>query len=121
MPERLQLRSQVQDRCHPRFCKPRTESLAVQDYLKQAYDVGIAKRIWKPETFNEYGTPVVPVRKQSQPNQPSGDVRVCGDYSVFINGQLETHRQPMSLPEDLMRRLDGTHYFSKVDLADAYN
>ena len=26
----------------------------------------------------------------------------------------------MPLPEDLMRRLDGTHYFSKVDLADAY-
>ena len=64
---------------------------------------------------------MVPVRKQSQPNQPSGAVRVCGDYSVFINGQLETHHQPMPLPEDLMRTLDGTHYFSKVDLADAYN
>ena len=40
---------------------------------------------------------------------------------MFINGQLETHRQPMPLPEDLMGRLDGTHYFSKVYLADAYN
>ena len=105
----------------PRFCKPRTVPFAVQEDLNQAYDVGIAKGIWKPVTFNEYGTPVVPVRKQSQPNQPSGAVRVCGDYSVFINGQLEMHRQPMPLPEDLMRRLDGTHYFSKVDLADAYN
>ena len=64
---------------------------------------------------------MVPVRKQSQPNQPSGAVRVRGDYSVFINGQLETYRKLMPLPEDLMRRLDGTHYFSKVDLADAYN
>ena len=105
----------------PRFCKPRTVPFAVQEDLNQAYDVGIAKGIWKPVTFNEYGTPVVSVRKQSQPNQPSGAVRVCGDYFVFINGQLETHRQPMPLPEDLMRRLDGTHYFSKVDLADAYN
>ena len=93
----------------------------MQEDLNQAYDVGIAKGIWKPVTFNEYDTPVVPVRKQSQPNQSSGAVRVCGDYSVFSNGQLETHRQPMPLPEDLMRRLDGTHYFSKVDLADAYN
>ena len=105
----------------PRFCKPRTVPFAVQEDLNQAYDVGIEKGIWKPVKFNEYGTPVVPVRKQSQPNQPSGAVRVCGDYSVFINGQLETHRQPMQLPEDLMRRLDGTHYFSKVDLTDAYN
>ena len=99
-----------------RFCKPRTVPFAVQEDLNQAYHVGIAKGIWKPVTFNEYDTPVVPVRKQSQPNQPSGVVRVCGDYSMFINGQLETHRQPMPLPEDLMRRLDGTHYFSKVDL-----
>ena len=87
----------------PWFCKPRTVPSAVQEDLNQAYDVGIAKGIWKPVTFNEYGTPVVPVRKQSQLNQPSGDVRVCGDYSVFSNGQLETHRQPMPLPEDLMR------------------
>ena len=90
----------------------------MQEDLNQTYDVGIAKKPWKPVTFNEYTTPVVPVRKQSQPNQP---LRVCGDYSVFNNGQLETLRHPMPLPEDQMRRLDGTHYFSKVDLADAYN
>ena len=105
----------------PRFCKPRTVPFAVQEDLNQAYDAGIAKGIWEPTIFNEYGTPVVPVRKQSLPNQPTPSVRVCGDYSVFINVQLETHRQPMPLPEDLMRRLGGTHYFSKVDLADAYN
>ena len=105
----------------PRFCKPRTVPFAVQEDLNQACDVGIAKGIWEPTIFNEYGTPVVPVRKQSLPNQPTASVRVCGDYSVFINAQLETHRQPMPLPEDLMRRLGGTHYFSKVDLADAYN
>ena len=62
---------------------------AVREDLNQAYDVGIAKGIWKPVTFNEYGTPVVPVRKQSHPNH--------------------------------LRRLDGTHITSKVDLADAYN
>ena len=105
----------------PRFCKPRTVPFVVQEDLNQAYEVGIAKRIWKHVTFNKYGTCEVPVRKQSQPNQPSDAVRVCGDYSVFINGQMETLRQPMPLSEDLMRRLDGTHYFSKVDLVDAYN
>ena len=105
----------------PRFCKPRTVLFAVQEDLNQAYDTGIAKGIWEPTIFNEYGTPVVPVRKQSLPNQPTASVRVCGDYFVFINAQLETHRQPMPLPEDLIRRLGGTHYFSKVDLADAYN
>ena len=100
---------------------PRTVPFTVQEDLNQVYSAGIAKGIWEPTIFNEYGTPVVPVRKQSLPNQPTPSVRVCGDYTVFINAQLETHRQPMTLPEDLMRRLGGTHYFSKVDLADTYN
>ena len=76
----------------PRFCKPRTVSFAVQEDLNQVYDAGIAKGIWEPTIFNEYGTPVVPVREQSLPNQPTASVRVCGDYSVFITAQLETHR-----------------------------
>ena len=36
----------------PRFCKPRTVPFAVQKDLNQAYDVGIAKGIWKPVTMN---------------------------------------------------------------------
>ncbi|XP_012935937.1 uncharacterized protein LOC106011311 [Aplysia californica] len=43
------------------------------------------------------------------------------DYSVTVNQQLETHRHPMPQPEDLMRRLGRGHYFTKTDLADAYN
>ena len=53
---------------------------------------------------------------QSRPN-----LRVCGDYSVAVNPQLEIHRQPMPLPEDLMQKLGGGQHFSKIDLADAYN
>ena len=48
-------------------------------------------------------------------------LRVCGDYSVTVHPQLEIHRQPMPLPEDLMQKLGGGHHFSKIDLADAYN
>ncbi|ELU16649.1 hypothetical protein CAPTEDRAFT_119898, partial [Capitella teleta] len=31
------------------------------------------------------------------------------------------HRQPMPVPEDLMRKLSGGYYFSKVDLVVVYN
>ena len=40
---------------------------------------------------------------------------------MTVNSQLETHRQSLPLPEDLMRKLGGSYYFSKLDLADAYN
>jgi len=52
-------------------------------------------------------------------NKPA--LRVWGDYSVTVNPQLETHRHPLSLPEELMRRLGGGYGFTKIDLADAYN
>ena len=47
--------------------------------------------------------------------------QVCGDYSVTVNSQLEDHRQPIPLPEDLMRKLGRGYCFSKIDLANAYN
>eukprot|EP00731_Ephydatia_muelleri_P007450 Em0003g1698a len=80
--------------------------------LCQAYDAGIARAVWL--------TPVVPIQKASLPGQPA-KLRVCGDYSVSVNQQLEPHRHPMPLPEDLMRKLGGGHGFTKIDLADAYN
>eukprot|EP00731_Ephydatia_muelleri_P024399 Em0016g670a len=103
------------------FCKPRVVPFALLEDLNQAYDAGIAQEVWKPVQFNSYGTPVVPIRKSCTPNQAKARIRVCGDYSVSVNPQLEPHHYPMHLPEDLMRKLSGGHGFTKVDLADAYN
>ena len=105
----------------PVFCKPRTVPYAILEDLNLAYDAGIRKGVWEPTTFCEYGTPVVPIRKALLPGEKKTKLRVCGDYSVTVNPQLETHRQPMPLPEELMHRLSGGYYFSKIDLADAYN
>ena len=64
---------------------------------------------------------VVPVHKALQPNEKRIKLRVCGDYSVTVNPQLDTHRQPLPLPDDLVRKLSGGYYFTKIDLANAYN
>ena len=77
--------------------------------------------MWQPTQFNDYGTPVVPIRKATLPGQTKSTLRVCGDCSVTVNPQLEEHRYPMPRPEDLMQRLGGGHGFTKIDLADAYN
>ena len=49
------------------------------------------------------------------------ETSICGDYFVTVNSQLESHRHPMHAPEDLMRKLRGSRYFSKIDLADSFN
>ena len=105
----------------PIFCKPRPVPFALQNELAQAYEAGIKKGVWKMAQFNDYGTPVVPVRKNKLPGQESAGIRVCGDYSVTVNPQLETHRQPLPLPEEVMHKLGEGYGFTKIDLADAYN
>ena len=76
---------------------------------------------WELTDFNSYGTPVVPIRKSPLPGQAKASIRVCGDYSVTVNSQLEDHRQPIPLPEDLLRKLGRVYCFSKIDLANAYD
>ena len=48
--------------------------------------------VWQPTQFNDYGTPVVPIRKATLSGQTTSKFRVCGDYSVTVNPQLEAHR-----------------------------
>jgi len=81
----VQLEVEFKPDVRPTFCKPRSVPFAMQEELAQAYDVGIARGIWTPTmSFNDWGTPVVPVRKAVQTsNRPA--LRVCGDYSATVN------------------------------------
>nr|KAG5691288.1 hypothetical protein BaRGS_017254 [Batillaria attramentaria] len=47
----------------PVFHKARPVPFALRDDLTKGYEEGIAKGVWKPVQFNDYGTPVVPIRK----------------------------------------------------------
>ena len=105
----------------PVFIKARTVPLALVEDLNTSYDAGIQTGVWEPTQFCYYGTLVVPIRKPLMPGQTKRKLRVCGDYSVTVNPQLETHRHPIPLPDDLMRKLGGGYFFSKIDRADAYN
>ena len=105
----------------PVFHKARPVPFALRDDLVKGYEEGIAKGVWKPVQFNEYGTPVVPIRKAHTSGSLKPKMRICGDYSVGINDQLEDHRHPLPLPEELMQKLGGGFGYTKIDLADAYN
>ena len=104
----------------PIYCKPQTVSLALLDHLNHAEEAEIKKLKWIPTQFNKYGTPAVPIRKTPAPGQKKANLRVCRDYSVTINHQLETHH-PTPSQDDLMQRLSGSFYFTKIDLVNSYN
>ena len=50
---------------------------------------------------------MVPIRKKPLGVGSKPQIRICGDYSVTVNPQLEPHRYPMPLLEDLMHKLRG--------------
>jgi len=64
----------------------------IREDLAQAYEAGITRDVWTPVEFNDWGTPVVPIRKAPPSGRVKAKLRVCGDYSVTINPQLEVHR-----------------------------
>ena len=103
------------------FHKARPVPFALRDDLVKGYEEGIAKGDCKPVQFNEYGTPVVPIRKEHTLGSLKPRLRVCSDYSVGINDQLEDHSHPLPLPEELMQKLGGGFGYTRTDLADAYN
>ena len=63
--------------------------------------------------------PVAPIRKAHTESKPKPKLRICGDFSVGNNDQLEDHRQALPLLEEFMQKLGGAFGYSKVNLADA--
>jgi len=92
-------------------CKNTTEILATRMGFEPT----------RASTFNDWGTPVVPIRKTPPSGRVKAKLRACSDYSVTVNPQVEVHRHPLPLPEGLMNKLGGGYGFTKIDLADAYN
>ena len=117
----MELEIEFKSESKPIFMKSRPVPFAIQDDLARAYDAGIARGVWTSSQFNDWGTPVVSIRKPPLPGDDKPRLRVCGDYSVTVNPQLAVHRYPLPLPEELMRKLGGGYGFTKIDLADAYN
>ena len=50
-----------------------------------------------------------------------GSIRVCGDYKVTLNPELQVDQHPMLTMRDIFASLGGSQYFSKIDLSQAFN
>ena len=61
----------------------------------------------------EWATPLVVVPK------PNG-IRLCGDYRVTVNPQMNIDKHPLPKIEDILASLGSVNYISVVDLSQAY-
>ena len=65
--------------------------------------------------WSEWATPIVPVLKKD------GSVRLCGDYKVTVNPELQAEQYPLPCIEDIFENLAVGQKFLKIDLRQAYH
>ena len=110
----IQAQIQIKESAWPRSWKACSVALArkpaVDEALRELEAEGVIKKV---ATGEWAATIVTPVKKD-------GSVRVCGDFKVTINSQLEVDEYPLPRIADIYASLCGGTLFSVLDLRHAY-
>ena len=105
---------QLKPGAKPKFCKARPVPFALKAAIDRELDRLESEGILEKVSYSEWAAPIVPVPKQE------GNIRLCGDYKVTINPQLEVDQYPLPKPDNIFATLSGGKWFSKIDLKHAY-
>ena len=99
----------------PVYKKARPVQFALQSLVDRELDRwvedGVAERV-EAGVYSGWGTPLVPIPKQDR-------VRLCADYRITVNPQLEPVKHPLRTPEELFASIQGKR-FAKLDCKSAY-
>ena len=100
----------------PLFCKARKIPLPLQDKVTEKLEQMVRQGVLEPVQPGGVtnASPVVWQRKKS------GELRLCVDLKVHINGKVMDEDYPIPDMETIFHNLHGAPYFGKTDLSDAY-
>ncbi|XP_045537579.1 uncharacterized protein K02A2.6-like [Papilio machaon] len=105
----------VREGATPVFHRARPLPYALRERVDAELDRMLRDGVIEPVDCSDWASPLVPV------NKADGSLRVCADYKATLNPVLQIDRYPLPRIEDLMVRLSGACFFSKIDLSQAYN
>ncbi|KAF4530608.1 hypothetical protein B566_EDAN018686, partial [Ephemera danica] len=108
-PEHVNLRNDA----IPQFRRARPVALAVRDRASVAIDT-LVGTVFRATNHSHWASPAVYVIK------PSGDVRVCVDYSSTVNAHIDRDIYPLPSVDEILTRFSGQSYFTKLDLKNAF-
>ena len=98
----------------PRFWKARPVAFARKKAVEQELDRLESEDVIERVQHSEWAAPIVtPVKK-------GGNVRICGDFKVTVNPQLEIDTYPLPRIEEIYAGLGGGKHFTVIDLKQAY-
>ena len=98
----------------PKFMAPRQIPFALKTQVEQEILRLEKEGNWQKVKYCKWATPLVPVAK------PDGSVRLCGDYKVTVNPQLNVAQHPLPNPSVMFATMGGCQIFTKIDLKSAF-
>ena len=105
----------LKENSQSRFLKARPMPYAlkpkVEEELRRLQNEVILTKV----EWSEWATPIVPVPKKDS------CVRLCSDFKVTVNPELQAEQYPLPRIEDIFANLAGRQKFSKIDLRQAYH
>ncbi|GBG65173.1 hypothetical protein CBR_g49968 [Chara braunii] len=96
----------------PRGCIYRMSEEELSVFRAQLDD--LLEKDWIRPSSSPYGAPVLFVQKKNK------DLRLCIDYRK-LNAQTIRNAGPLPRIDDLLERLGGANFFSKLDLKSGYH
>ena len=110
----VQAKLELKDDVKPKFFKSRPVPLALQEKVAAELNKLENMGVIEPVKTSEWAAPMVTVLKRD------GRIRLCGDFKVTVNPQLQIDQHPLPRIEEIYAKLSGGQQFSKLDLRDAY-
>ncbi|XP_017492861.1 PREDICTED: uncharacterized protein LOC108380966 [Rhagoletis zephyria] len=98
----------------PVFLKERQVPFALREKVEHELDNLERDGIITKVNTSNWGSPLVVIPK------PDGNVRLCVDYKVAVNPQLEVAHYPIKRVDEIFNTLKNSKYFCKLDLYKAY-
>lgn len=105
----------LKENATPIFCKARPVPFALRGAVEAELENLVKNGVIYPVTKSEWCSPIVVVPKSN------GNIRICTDFKVTINGWLRTDHYPLPNPDDIFVKIAGAKVFSKIDLTAAYS
>ena len=111
--EKVKLR--LKKDAQPVFMRARPVPFALQDKVDTALKDMVSNGILSQVDSSEWATPLVIVPKKDN------SVRICGDYRLTVNKNLESTTYPLPNPTDIFASLANGDKFTVLDLDKAYH
>ena len=102
----------------PKFFKARPVPYAMRSRVEDELDRLEQQGVWKRVKYSKWAAPIVSVLKN--PRDPSGPIRICGDYKITVNQSAPLDSYPIPNTIDQLATLAGGEKFTKLDLSQAY-